>query len=97
MVEEIKLLMGDASSNFSDAQIGLMAKLALDFVETYTDRNANYSLTLLAERIAVIYLNRMNTEGLSSASFSGSSESFLDGLPDDIIRALDKKRKVRVM
>lgn len=97
MVEEIKLLMGDASSNFSDAQIGLMAKLALDFVETYTDRNANYSLTLLAERIAVIYLNRMNTEGLSSTSFSGSSESFLDGLPDDIIRALNKKRKVRVM
>lgn len=97
MVEEIKLLMGDASSNFSDAQIGLMAKLALDFVETYTDRNANYSLTLLAERIAVIYLNRMNTEGLSSTSFSGSSESFLDGLPDDIIRALDKKRKVRVI
>lgn len=97
MVEEIRLLMGDASSNFSDAQIGLMAKLALDFVETYTDRNANYSLTLLAERIAVIYLNRMNTEGLSSTSFSGSSESFLDGLPDDIIRALNKKRKVRVM
>lgn len=97
MVEEIKLLMGDASSNFSDAQIGLMAKLALDFVETYTDRNANYSLTLLAERIAVIYLNRMNTEGLSSTSFSGSSESFLDGLPDDIIKALNKKRKVRVI
>ena len=97
MVEEIKLLMGDASSNFSDAQIGLMAKLALDFVETYTDRNANYSLTLLAERIAVIYLNRMNTEGLTSTSFSGSSESFLDGLPDDIIKALDKKRKVRVI
>ena len=97
MVEEIKLLMGDASSNFSDAQIGLMAKLALDFVETYTDRNANYSLTLLGERIAVIYLNRMNTEGLTSTSFSGSSESFLDGLPDDIIRALDKKRKVRVI
>ena len=97
MVEEIKLLMGDASSNFSDAEIGLMAKLALDFVETYTDRNANYSLTLLAERIAVIYLNRMNTEGLTSTSFSGSSESFLDGLPDDIIRALNKKRKVRVI
>ena len=97
MVEEIKLLMGDASSNFSDAQIGLMAKLALDFVETYTDRNANYSLTLLAERIAVIYLNRMNTEGLTSTSFSGSSESFLDGLHDDIIRELDKKRKVRVI
>ena len=97
MVEEIKLLLGDSVASFSDAQIGLMAKLAIQFVEDYTDRQLDYSLTLLAERICVIYLNRMNTEGLSSTSFSGSSESFLDGLPDDIIRALDKKRKVRVI
>lgn len=77
MLEEIKLLLGDSVTSFSDAQIGLMAKLALQFVEDYTDCVADYSLTLLAERIAVIYLNRMNTEGLSSTSFNGSSESFL--------------------
>jgi len=94
MLEEIKLLLGDSVTSFSDAQIGLMAKLALQFVEDYTDCVADYSLTLLAERIAVIYLNRINTEGLSSTSFNGSSESFLNGLPDDILSALNKKRKV---
>lgn len=94
MIDEIKLLLGDAAANYSDAQIGLMAKIALDYVETYTQREIDYSLTLLAERITIILLNRMNSEGISSESFNGTSVSYIDGLPDDIIQALNKKRKV---
>lgn len=94
MIDEIKLLLGDAAQNYSDAQIGLMAKIALDYVETYTQRELDYSLTLLAERITIILLNRMNSEGISSESFNGTSVSYIDGLPDDIIQALNKKRKV---
>lgn len=94
MIEEITILLGDAASNFSQDQIGLMAKLALQYVEDYTGRNADYSLTLLAERIAVIMLNKINSEGVSSESFNGASVSYIDGLPDDIVRALDKKRRV---
>ena len=94
MIDEIKLLLGDAAQNYSDAQIGLMAKIALDYVETYTQREIDYSLTLLAERITIILLNRMNSEGISSESFNGTSVSYIDGLPDDIIKALNKKRKV---
>ena len=94
MKEEVKILLGDAASNFSDVQIGLMAKLALQYVEDYTGRDADYSLTLLAERIAVVMLNKINSEGISSESFNGTSVSYIDGLPDDIIKALNKKRKV---
>lgn len=94
MIDEIKLLLGDAAANYSDAQIGLMAKIALDYVETYTQREIDYSLTLLAERITIILLNRMNSEGISSESFNGTSVSYIDGLPDDIVQALNKKRKV---
>lgn len=94
MIDEIKLLLGDAAQNYLDAQIGLMAKIALDYVETYTQREIDYSLTLLAERITIILLNRMNSEGISSESFNGTSVSYIDGLPDDIIQALNKKRKV---
>lgn len=97
MLEEVKILLGDAASNFSDAQIGLMFKIAVDYVETYTQRELDYSLTLLAERIAVIMLNKMNSEGISSESFNGTSVSYIDGLPDDIIQALNKKRKVKFL
>lgn len=94
MIEEIRILLGNASDNFTDAQIGLHAKLALQFVEDYTGRDADYALTLLAERISVITLNRTNTEGLSSMTFNGSSESYLNDLPEDIKKALNRKRKV---
>ena len=94
MLEEIKLLLGNSVTSFSDAQVGLAAKMALQFVEDYTGCEADYSLTLLAERIAVISLNRMNTEGLSSMTFNGTSESYLNDIPEDIKNALNRKRKV---
>ena len=61
MLEEIKLLLGDAAASFSDAQINLCYKLALAEVEDYCNREADAALELLAERIAVIKLNRLNT------------------------------------
>lgn len=94
MLEEIKILLGNSVTSFSDAQIELAAKMALQFVEDYTGCVADYSLTLLAERIAVISLNRTNTEGLSSMTFNGTSESYLNDLPEDVKKALDRKRKV---
>ena len=94
MLEEIKLLLGNSVTSFSDAQIGLAAKMALQFVEDYTGCEADYSLTLLAERIAIVTLNRMNTEGLSSMTFNGTSESYLNDIPEDIKKALNRKRKV---
>ena len=35
MIEEIKLLLGDSASNYSDALIGLCAKQALAEVEAW--------------------------------------------------------------
>ena len=64
MVEEVKVLLGPSTDNYSEAQIGLALKLAIDEVETYCNRALDGSLELIAERIAVIKLNRMNTEGL---------------------------------
>lgn len=97
MVEEIKLLLGDAAAVFTEAQIGLVYKMALAEVEAYCNREADSILELMAEKIAVIKLNRINTEGLSSQSFSGVSETYLDGYPADIQAVLNRKRKLKVM
>lgn len=97
MIEEIKLMLGDAASNYTDAQIGLALKLALAEVEAYCKREADSVLELCAERIAIIKLNRMNTEGLASQSFSGVSENYLDGYPADIQAILKGKRRVKVV
>lgn len=97
MIEEIKILLGDAAGSYTDAQINLAYKLALNDVEEYCNREADASLQLIAERIAVIKLNRLNTEGLTAQSFSGISESYLDGFPADIVEVLNRKRKIKVV
>ena len=97
MLEEIKILLGDAAGNFTEAQINLAYKIALAEVEDYTNREADTSLQLIAERIAVIKLNRINTEGLAAQAFSGVTESYIDGYPADIQAVLNRKRKIKVV
>lgn len=97
MIEEIKLLLGDAAPNYSDARIGLAYKIALTEVEDYCGRDADATLELIAEQIAVIKLLRSGTEGLANQSYSGVSESYIDGYPAEIVSVLNKKRKMKVL
>lgn len=97
MIDEIRVLLGDAADNFSDAQIGLCMKMALAEVEAYCNRTVDLELEVIAERIAVIKLNRLNTEGLAAQSYSGVSENYIDGYPADIQAVLNRKRKIKVI
>lgn len=97
MVEEIKILLGDAASNFTDEQIELCAKMAVVEVEGYCNRILDFELEIVAKRIAVIKLNRMNSEGLAAQSYSGVSESYIDGYPADIQAVLNRKRKIKIL
>jgi hypothetical protein len=97
MIEEIKILLGDAAGNFTEAQIGLCAKQALAEVEAYCRRSADYELEIVAQKIAIIKLNRMNTEGLAAQSYSGVSETYIDGYPAEILAVLNRKRKIKVV
>lgn len=95
MIEDIKLMLGDAAPNFSDAQINLAYKQAQIEVESYCNRELDIELALVAEQIAVIKLNRTGTEGLAGQSYSGVSETYLNGYPDHIQKVLDRKRRVK--
>ena len=97
MIEEIKLLLGDAAANYSEAQINLALKMAISEVEEYCNRELDAALELVAEKIAVIKLNRINTEGLASQSYSGVSESYIDGYPQEILTVLNRKRKIKII
>lgn len=97
MIEELKLLLGDSASNYSDALLGLVLKNSLIEVEEYCGRDVDSALELCALKIAVIKLNRMGSEGLASQSFSGVSESFDNEYPADILAILNRKRKIKVV
>lgn len=93
MLEEIKVLLGVNAKKYTDEQIGLMLKQSLAEIEAYCNREVDYELEVVAQKITVIKLYRMGTEGLSSQSFTGVSESFLNGYPTEIMMVLNMKRK----
>lgn len=97
MTENIKLMLGNSASNYSDAQIEFAYRRAVNEIETYCKRNLDVELAMVAEEIAVIKLNRLGTEGLSNQSYSGVSESYIDGYPDTIKKILNSKRKVKAL
>lgn len=97
MLEEIKILLGDAANNYTDAQINLAYRIATTEIEEYCNRELDTVLELQAAKIAVIKLNRINTEGLASQGYSGVSESFLDGYPAEVLAVLNRKRKIKVV
>ena len=97
MIEEINLLLGDTAESFTDEQIGLCLKWALAEVEAYCGRQLDYELEVIAERIAIIKLNRINSEGLLSQAYSGVSENYVEGYPADILAVLNRKRKLKVL
>ena len=96
-MDNIKILLGDSAINFTDSQIELCLNQSKIEIENYCNCNIDNALEMIAERIAVIKLNRLNTEGLQSQSFSGVSESYLDGYPADIIAVLNRKRKIKTL
>lgn len=98
MTEKIKLLLGEAAANYTEPQIELSYELASSEVKSYCNREQlDEALQLVAARIAVIKLNRLNTEGLASQSYSGVNESYVDGYPADILAILKNKRRIKFM
>lgn len=97
MIEELKVLLAERAGNYTEAQLGLALKLAVGEVEEYCKRDMDYAMELAALQIAKIKLNRMDTEGLASQSFSGVSETYIDGYPQEIQNLLNRKRKLKVL
>lgn len=97
MINNIKVLLGDAAANYTDEQIKLFYSMTISEIEAYCKRTLDAELEIIAQRITAIKLQRLGTEGLANQSFSGVSEAYLDGYPADIQAILNRKRKVKVL
>ena len=93
MIDEIKVLLGNCAKRYSDEQIGLALKQSLAEIEAYCKREIDYELEVIAVKMSVIRLHRLGTEGIHSQSFTGVSESYINGYPKEIKMVLDMKRK----
>ena len=97
MLEELKIMLGERVSNYTEEQLGLCLKKALAEVEAYCMRALDYELENVALDIAIIKLNRLNSEGVGGYSANGVSESYINGYPVEIQQILNRKRKLKVL
>ena len=96
MLEKIKLCL--TNNTYTDDLINLFIEDTTKEVKIYCNReDIDTELESVIRRIVIIKLNRMNSEGLSSQSYSGVSESFIDGYPQDIVSILNRKRKLKTL
>ena len=96
MLEKIKLCL--TNNTYTDELINLFIEDTTKEVKIYCNReDIDTELESIIRRIVIIKLNRMNSEGLSSQSFSGVAESFIDVYPQDIISVLNRKRKLKTL
>ena len=96
MLEKIKICL--TNNTYTDDLINLFIDDTTKEVKIYCNReDIDVELESIIRRIVIIKLNRINSEGLSSQSYSGVSESFIDGYPQDIIAVLNRKRKLKTL
>lgn len=96
MLEKIKICL--TNNIYTDDLINLFIDDTTKEVKIYCNReDIDVELESIIRKIVIIKLNRINSEGLSSQSFSGVSESFIDGYPQDIIAVLNRKRKLKTL
>lgn len=96
MLEKIKIMLGDITH--SDELINLFIEDTIEEVKIYCNReDIDTELESVIRKIVVIKLNRINSEGLSNQSYSGVSESYIDGYPSEIMSILNRKRKIKTI
>lgn len=87
--EQVKLLTGNTNEDL----ISLILEKAKAEIADYAKQDYNTRFDNLAVDIAVIKINRLGSEGLSSQGYSGVTENYLDGYPQDILNRLNNIKK----
>ncbi|MCI1959695.1 MAG: hypothetical protein LKJ25_08760 [Clostridia bacterium] len=87
--EQIRLLTGNTNNEL----ISLIISKCKDEISAYTKKEYMTNFDNVCVDMAVIKLNRIGTEGLSTQGYSGVSESYIDGYPAEIMKQLDSFKK----
>lgn len=98
MLDRLKIML-DITDGSQDNKLSVILDTAKDTILDATGRDVLPDrLQSECVELAVIIYNRQGTEGNSSRSEGGISESYIDGLPQHIIKRLKAyPKKARMM
>lgn len=95
MLLKLKLLLGIAG-NEKDSLLQVLIDLVIQYFLDYCNRdNIPESANAVIIQMAIIQYNRLGTQGLASQGYSGVSESYLTDYPEDILKQLNRYRKIK--
>ena len=96
MLELLKLELGIADKS-KDMLLNRYISKCIKRVEDFTRQSNGYVVDNLQDQVidlAIIMYNRRGTEGATSTSASGMSESYVNDIPQDIKKSLYAHRKM---
>lgn len=97
MLDRLKLILG-LSDNSKDGILNLILDVAIQEFLDYTNReDIPNGANAVVLQMAVIQYNRIGSQGLASQAYSGVSESYIDGYPDNIKKQLNRYRKLKAI
>ena len=96
MLEKIKLLLGISDEdNSKDDLLELLISNAKDYAVSfcgYDEYNSQFDIIVM--KMVVEDYNRLGSEGISSKSFNGISESYVEDYSAGILNSLRRWKKV---
>lgn len=97
MIDNIKLLL-DINDNSKDSLLNFLIEFCSQQALDYThlkelDNSLNYIVVLMV----VESYNKIGSEGIASKSYSGISETPIDGYSSNVLKLLKSKRKIRTV
>ena len=95
LLKKVNLLLGTTDK---DDVLTMLIEDAKDEAMNYCNLTL-YSLTLdtTVVKMVIQNYNKSINQGISSESFSGVGESYINGYTSDVISLLNKNRKVRML
>ncbi|AOR24959.2 phage head-tail connector protein [Clostridium taeniosporum] len=96
IIESIKLRPG--ISDMNEVLLRDIVQDIIDDVSEYINLEDGKELPTkcisIVKDIVVIKINKLGSEGVSSESYSGVSQSYIEDIPKDILRKLRRCRKL---
>ena len=98
MLNKVKMLL-DINDTGYDELLELFIELCSAQALEYTHRQdvSQNSLDVVVVLMVVESFNRLGSEGIANKSYSGITETPIDGYSDNIKRLLKSKRKIRTL
>lgn len=96
ILQSLKLRPG--ISNLSHELLKDLLVESYNYVAEFINLNEGEEMPLgcidIVKDLVVVKVNKLGSEGLSSESYSGVSQSYIEDIPKDIKRKLIRKRKL---